>query len=62
MSETGRKARKTLAWAAGCLLAGIALAVTGNTTFGGMMTFAALLGTAYALHRLGRSGPDESGL
>jgi hypothetical protein len=51
-------ARKILAAATGSLLVGIALAATGNMGFGGVLTTAALLGTAYALHRLGRSGPD----
>jgi len=54
------QARKVLAWATGSLLIGIALAATGNATFGGILTTAALAGTAYALHRLGRSGPDTA--
>lgn len=62
MNDAGRKARKVLAWTAGSLLVGIALAATGNPGFGGVLTFAALLGTAYALHRLGRSGIDDTRL
>jgi 4-hydroxybenzoate polyprenyltransferase len=60
MEKRKADARRILAWATGSLLVGIALAATGNTTFGGIVTTAALVGTAYSLHRLGRSGPDAA--
>ena len=61
MTETRKdNPNRVLAWAAAGVLAGIALSATGNPTFGGVLTTAALLGTAYALHRLGRSGPDSA--
>ncbi|MBK7581774.1 MAG: hypothetical protein IPI67_16395 [Myxococcales bacterium] len=40
------------------VLVGIAIAATGDPLSGGVVTVTSLVLLIYALHRLGRSGPD----
>ncbi|MBI5532497.1 MAG: hypothetical protein HY898_07270 [Deltaproteobacteria bacterium] len=49
-------ADRLIVWATAGILVGIGLSATGNPSFGGVLTTVALVGMAYALHRLGRSG------
>ncbi|GMV12965.1 MAG: hypothetical protein HS104_08440 [Polyangiaceae bacterium] len=50
--------RSLLAIGATTVLAGIAIAATGDPTSGGVVTVLSLVLLIYALHRFGRSGPD----
>lgn len=50
--------RSLLAFAATCTAAGIAFSVTGSHGLGAWLTVGALVLLVFALHRLGRSGPD----
>ncbi len=55
-SEAGN--RSLLAFAATGVAVGIALSVSGSHDLGAWVTIGALALLVYALHRLGRSGPD----
>ncbi len=54
-----RRVRSLLALGATSVLAGIALAATGEPLLGGIVVVPSLVLLVYALHRFGRSGPDE---
>ena len=41
------------------VLAGIGLAASGESVIGGLVTVPSLVLLIYALHRFGRSGPDD---
>lgn len=52
-------ARKLLGIAATTVLVGIGLSASGEPTLGAVATLASLIALIYALHRFGRSGPDD---
>lgn len=51
--------RRLLAFAATLVLVGIALCASDNAGLGAFVNLSGLLLTVYAIHRFGRSGPDE---
>lgn len=51
--------RTLIGAAATALLAGIGLAATGESLLGGLVVVPSLVLLIYALHRFGRTGPDD---
>ncbi len=58
--STLRSIRSLLALGATTVLVGIGLAATGESLLGGLVVVPSLVLMVYALHRFGRTGPDES--
>jgi hypothetical protein len=54
-----RTTRSLLAFSATAALLGIAFSASGGQDLGSVISVAGVLLMVYALHRFGRSGPDE---
>jgi hypothetical protein len=54
-----RTPRRALGWGAGLLVLGLGIVGVGGSDEGAPVALAGLLVTIYAIHRLGRLGPDD---